>query len=143
MCKGGGVSKFLCKYTLPTACAGESKAEDALPWLWGQVAFLPQGDTGWHWHLGLFAHKSIPRPYQHLVKLLVLLFCPGLMGCASQGECSNSFPLYFVAWQDRSELWILSLKPFEKEQQWDLEPEVVLVWCQPLPLPSIAWQHRG
>lgn len=28
MCKGGGVSKFLCKYTLPTACAGESKAKD-------------------------------------------------------------------------------------------------------------------
>lgn len=135
---------FFASTPCPLPVLGKARLKmRPLPWLWGQVAFLPQGDTGWHWHLGLFAHKSIPRPYQHLVKLLVLLFCPGLMGWASEGEYSNSFPLYLGAWWDRSELWILSLKPFEKEQQWDLEPEVVLVWCQPLPLPSIAWQHRG
>lgn len=49
MCKGGGVSKFLCKYTLPTAYAGESKAED--------VRCVPCPGCGDRWH-------SCPREIQ-------------------------------------------------------------------------------
>lgn len=39
------------------------------------------------------------------------------------------------------EVWIPTLKPFEKEQQWGFKSEVGLVWCHHLP--SIAWQPCG